>query len=187
MRDRLFFALLPSAGAAASIAGLAPRLRAELRLSGRSIDAARWHVTLIHLGDFAAMPFDVVEAASRVAATIPQPPVEIVLDRAGSFRRARGSAPFVLLADERSGGVVGLHQTLGQALADAGLACESKRPFAPHLTLMYGDHAVEARPIEPIRWMAHELVLVHSLIGQGQHITLGRWPLQSAHPGHGDR
>lgn len=187
MKDRLFFAFLPSAGAAASIAAMAPRLRAEHRLSGRSIDAARWHVTLIHLGDFAAMPLDVVDSASRVAAALSLPPVEIVLDRAGSFHRARGSAPFVLLADESSGSVVRFHRTLGQALAQAGLALESRRPFAPHLTLMYGDHAVETRPIEPIQWTATELVLMHSLIGQGRHVALRRWPLQSRQSGHGDR
>jgi 2'-5' RNA ligase len=180
--DRLFFALLPSASAVASIAELATRLRTELHLTGRAIDAARWHVTLIHLGDFAVLPFDVIDVASHVAAALSLPPVEIVLDRAGSFQRARGRAPFVLLADEGEAGLVRLHQALGAALMNAGLACEPKRPFAPHLTLMYADHPVEMQPIAPIRWTAHELVLMHSLIGQGRHVALGRWPLQSGQP-----
>ena len=49
------------------------------------------------------------------------------------------------------------------------------REFTPHVTLLYAERRVEEYPIEPIRWMVNEFVLVHSKNG---HAHLARWPLR---------
>jgi 2'-5' RNA ligase len=36
---------------------------------------------------------------------------------------------------------------------------------------------VARRAIEPITWTVNEFVLVRSLVGQGRHEVLARWPL----------
>jgi 2'-5' RNA ligase len=50
---------------------------------------------------------------------------------------------------------------------------------ASHMTLAYGGDDVSEPLAEPVHWVAHEVVLVHSLVGQGRHLQLGRWPLLS--------
>jgi 2'-5' RNA ligase len=42
---------------------------------------------------------------------------------------------------------------------------------------MYDSQSVAEQAVDPIRWSAHDFVLVHSLIGQTKHIHLGRWGL----------
>jgi 2'-5' RNA ligase len=45
------------------------------------------------------------------------------------------------------------------------------------MTLLYDRRAVAERPVEPIRWRVRGLVLLRSLVGQGRHQVLARWPI----------
>jgi 2'-5' RNA ligase len=65
--DRLFLALFPPAETALHIAGLARQLRSEHALRGKSLEAARFHITLNHLGDYTGVPPDVVRQALGTA------------------------------------------------------------------------------------------------------------------------
>jgi 2'-5' RNA ligase len=176
--DSLFFAVYPDGAAAQRIARLAERLRVEHRLAGKSFGAARFHVTLHHLGSHAGLPPALVGAASRAAATIALPPFEVVFDRVASFPR-KVRLPFVLKGPGAAG-LVALQQAVGEALRGAGIAISAERAYTPHLTLLYDDRRVAEQPVEPIGWTVHELVLVRSLLGRSQHLPLGRWPLPRA-------
>ncbi len=70
------------------------------------------------------------------------------------------------------------------ALEGTEAASRRERPYTPHVTLLYDAACVDETTVEPVRWTAREFVLVHSLIGQGKHVTLGRWPLRAS-PGAG--
>jgi 2'-5' RNA ligase len=59
----------------------------------------------------------------------------------------------------------------------AGVRHKSGKQFTPHVTLLRDRISVPEQEIEPICWTAREFVLVHSLLGQTQHIPLGRWSL----------
>lgn len=177
--DRLFFALYPDrATAEQQIAPLATALRAAQRLHGKILATERFHVTLHHLGDFAGLPQQLVQAASVAAAKVRCAPFELVFDRAESFDNKRGrNNPFVLQGGEGTQDVTGFQRTLGEAMKKVGLKPDLR--FTPHLTLLYDDRVVPAQPVHPpVRWTAQEFVLVHSLIGRSIHIPLGRWPLQ---------
>jgi 2'-5' RNA ligase len=65
------------------------------------------------------------------------------------------------------------------ALEGTEAASRHERPFTPHVTLLYDAACVDETTVEPISWTAREFVLVNSLIGQGKHVTLGRWPLRA--------
>ena len=39
------------------------------------------------------------------------------------------------------------------------------------------ERGIEEHPIEPVRWTVRDVVLVHSLLGQGRYIPLERWQL----------
>ncbi|WP_294765577.1 hypothetical protein [uncultured Rhodoferax sp.] len=71
-------------------------------------------------------------------------------------------------------------QALGIALADAFRYLKVKREFTPHMTLAYKGRLGLEHPIAPVRWPAHELVLINSHQGKTVHEVLGRWPLPRA-------
>jgi RNA 2',3'-cyclic 3'-phosphodiesterase len=175
--DRLFFAIFPDADAAGRIARLAQNLRSEHGLTGKPLAADRFHVTLQMLGDYPCLPEKVVAAAQAAAAAVRMPPFEVSFDRAASFSRGARNRPFVLQGGEGVATLMAFQRLLISALAAGGMAQGAAPAYTPHVTLLYDDRLVEQQPIEPIKWTAHEFVLVHSLLGQSRHIQLARWPL----------
>ncbi|MFZ5542017.1 MAG: 2'-5' RNA ligase family protein [Pseudomonadota bacterium] len=177
--DRLFFALYPDRDTAEQqIAPLALRLRSAQRLHGKILATERFHLTLHHLGDFAGLPQPLVQAACMAAASLRYRPFELVFDHAASFDNKRGrNNAFVLQGGEGVAAVVDFQSALGEAMKKVGLKPDAR--FTPHVTLLYDDRVVPVQPVTPpVRWTAHEFVLVHSLIGRGVHVPLGRWPLK---------
>ena len=180
--DRLFFALFPSNQAIPQIVKTTQQLRDEHGLTGKSLSNDRLHVTLHHVGDYAGgLPNGLVEAAQEVASTIAMPAFDVTFDRAMSFAGSPRNKPFVLRGNERhDGGLAALmafQKAFYLAMCRAGLqGPRTNAKFAPHVTLMYDSQGVPEQAVEPIRWRAHDFVLVHSLLGQTRHIHLGRWP-----------
>ncbi len=181
--DRLFFALFPSDEAIPQIVKTSQQLRDEHVLTGKSLSNDRLHVTLHHVGDYAGgLPNGLVEAAQDVASTIAMPAFDVTFDRAISFAGSPRNKPFVLRGNERhDGGLAALmafQKTFYLAMCRAGLqGPRANAKFAPRVTLMYDSQGVPEQAVEPVRWTAHDFVLVHSLLGQTKHIHLGRWPL----------
>ncbi|KWT98520.1 MULTISPECIES: 2'-5' RNA ligase family protein [unclassified Variovorax] len=176
--DRLFFALLPGAPAIARIERLIGDLRNDLGLKGKPLGAARFHVTLLHMGAFPGVPRELVHAACAAAQALSIiPAFELGFDRVGSFSHRPSNMPLVLLGEEGVIAAKAFQQALCNAMARAGEDDGGGAPYTPHLTLLYDDTYVARRSIEPITWTAHEFVLVRSLIGQGRHEVLARWPL----------
>ena len=175
--DRLFFAVMPPAPLAGRIAEFAGTLREDFALRGKTRPTSHLHVTLHHLGDFAGVPQQKVEAARTAAARVAMAPFEARFDRVGSFGGRAGKHPFVLLgADDDGDGLRGLHARLGERLAAAGLG-RRERAFVPHLTLLYDARTVPPQPVEPLAWPVQEFLLIHSLLGRTEYRVLGRWSL----------
>jgi 2'-5' RNA ligase len=175
--DRLFLALFPDESAAAATAGIAQALRVQHGLRGKPLQTGRFHVTLFHLGDYAGIQQDVLTAATRAAEGIKWPPFQLAFDRAESFSSSPRNRPLVLRGDQELSRLMDFQQTLGEALKREGLAKWVKPGYTPHMTLLYDDRVLAAQAVEPVAWTAHELVLVHSLLGQSRHLVAGRWPL----------
>jgi 2'-5' RNA ligase len=174
--DRLFFAVMPPPSAATRLAALAQELRERFALHGRPRPTTHLHVTLHHLGDFAGLPQQRVEAARAAAAGVAMAAFQAHFDRVGSFAGRAGKHPFVLLGADEAGGLRGLHAALGERLAAAGLG-RRERAFVPHVTLLYDARTVPTQPVEPLHWQADELLLIHSLLGRTEYRVLGRWTL----------
>lgn len=170
----LFFAVLPPASDLPLIERRARALLLQHGLTGKPIRMDRKHVTLLSLGSYAgAVPQDLVEAASGAAVALTMPSFEVVFDRALSFK---GSGAFVLTGDDAKAPITAFRQALDQALAQAGL--RTRPSGTAHMTLAYDDRHVTEHRIEPIRFAVEAFFLVDSLVGQGVHRQLGRWPLQ---------
>lgn len=176
--NRLFFAIVPEADAAARIARLAWRLRSENGLTGELLAKQRLHVTLYPLGDYVGLPLRIIAAAGEAAAAIAMQPFEIGLDRAMSFRGRPGAHPFVRHGDDGAAAVTALQLTLGKAMENAGLGRSRATPhYTPHLTLLYDNRRMADQAVATVSWTVHEFVLVLSLLGLKRHLPLARWPL----------
>jgi RNA 2',3'-cyclic 3'-phosphodiesterase len=162
--DFLFFALLPSAEDALQIVSLRERLLVERGLTGQSIIAERFHLSLHTVGAWHGLSRAAVTAAKEVGASFSKPRFEIVFDRAMSFA---GNRAFVLRAKSEAP-FTSFHHALGIEMKKAGIGRSVTSRFTPHMTLLYGDRMVTERSIEPIHWTVREFVLVQSLRGRGR-------------------
>ncbi|RUL71117.1 RNA 2',3'-cyclic phosphodiesterase [Dyella choica] len=174
---RLFFALMPDDAtrheinhAAALVQQQHPWLRA------RWVRPERFHATLNFLGDFPAMPGQVLEQAMAAAQSMHAAPFAWTLDYAASFHGRE--PPCVLRGSHVPEALLALWQNMHTALVETGLHLRNERQFTPHVTLAYGRHELPAEtPVTPIVWQVGHFVLIHNLVGKGQYRILGSWPL----------
>jgi RNA 2',3'-cyclic 3'-phosphodiesterase len=177
-KERIFFAVLPDDATAARIHKLAEALKAQHGFTGNLILPEHLHVTLFHLGDWAALPDEIVTIASGAASQVSVPAFEVSFTRAESFRNRTGIFPFVLTGDKAATAWRPLHTALANALKDAGLGGATRGDFQPHITLTYDPIRLKPTAIEPITWTVGNFALVHSELGKTTHHHLGRWPLR---------
>ncbi|MBD0416096.1 2'-5' RNA ligase family protein [Oryzicola mucosus] len=148
-------------------------------LDGRCLERSRLHLSLSHIGDYTRLKSSRVYAVGLAASEVSAPAFEVRLHAIRSFdgrppvANKPRSRPLVLLGD--GDGLPKLHATLTEALREKGLRVATR--FTPHLTLSYGEATVPLQAIEPMRFIAKEFALVHSMLGQGRYNILGRWPL----------
>jgi 2'-5' RNA ligase len=178
-KERIFFAALPDSETAARIHARALALQATHSFEGTLILPEHLHVTLFHLGDWVALPEEIVKLAGTAASEVKAAPFDVSFGMAGSFPNRTGVYPFVLRGDARQWSV--LHGALAAALKKNGLGGATQGEFEPHVTLVYDEVRVKPAKIEPIGWTVRDFVLVHSRLGKTAHVHLGRWPLH-AHP-----
>ena len=170
---RVFLALKPDDQAAKAAYACVSRLKSENRLAGVPLKPENFHISLPLIWEGAELKPGLAESVSAQVQAVRMPPFEVVMDMAMSFRQPKR---FVLvLGTMRSvANIYGLNRRL---VAATGLGA-GRTSFLPHMALLYTDKPVEKQPIEPIRWVAQEFVLVHSFVGLGRHETMARWPLR---------
>jgi len=178
--DNLFFAIFPEAGAAECITRLAQDLSGKHGMKGEVFAAEHFHISLHHLGNFVGLPQDILAMAGKAAAAAAavRPSFEVVFDRAMSFAGSPGNHPFVLCGTDGVAELTAFRQALGAAMARAGFKFR-KSHYTPHLTLLYGDRCIAEHVIKSVGWTVREFVLVCSLLGLGQYVSLARWSLLS--------
>jgi 2'-5' RNA ligase len=172
-RHGLFFGLLPSPAELLRVEAVAAPSRKQYGMRRGPVIAKRLHITCCDLGNFIDEPaHGLVEAAMQVAAGLVLPSFEIVFSHVMRFR---GNEALVLLEHKGVTPLTVFRDALGEALVQAELPVDFGA--TPHMTLAYGSDEVSEALVDPIRWVVQDFVLVHSLIGQGEHRHLGRWPL----------
>ena len=174
-KERIFFACLPDEAARARIHAFAEECKRRHGFEAALILPEHLHVTLFHLGDWAAFPEEIVRLSKEAAAQVSIAPFDTAFARAESFRNSSGVFPFVLTGDLALWRP--LHDVLGAALSRVGLGGATQGEFKPHITLTYDKVRVKPSSIEPVGWQVREFVLVHSLLGKTTHNHLGRWQL----------
>lgn len=184
---RLFYAIQLDAAVAGQAIAVREALRAEQGLAGRVVAAERLHVTLHWLQDHAgAVPESLMSAALRAGGMVEEEPFAVAFDTIGSLGDSADPGPVVLTGGAGLKPLRRLQRALAAAMTDAGIGRFVRQRFKPHVTLLYEVGFVERRKILPVSWTVGELALVDSLVGRGQHIVRGRWPLQGRQMGFTD-
>ncbi len=172
----MFLAVLPLAGVREAIYALAEDQKRAHGFAGTLIRREHLHITLFHLGDWIALPEELVAQAIAAAASVEAAAFEVGFDRLKSFGRS-APHPFVLTGPSQPWHP--LRAALGDVLKRFGLggAVHNLESFTPHVTLLRDAKSVKTQTIETIRWRVEDFVLIQSLLGKTTHIHLGRWPL----------
>ena len=174
----LFFAVLPAAEDASRLHAEAALLDRRLVVGGRALEADRLHVSLHALSAWVGMRPDAdIARWCRAGAKVRCAPFEVVFDRVATLGGEGRPLVFKSADDLGAEGLLALHQALGMALADTGERIKRQR-ITPHMTMSYRGKRTADTAIEPVRWCAHELVLIDSRVGAHRHDVIGRWPLQ---------
>ncbi len=178
----LFFALQPDEDARIEITKLGQDFIRSHGFRGKLVDEARYHVTTLFVGDSRAFSEsaiqNMVQAAS--AAALSTEMFRMEFDHIGGFGSRGRLSPLVLNHHQENPFFFDLAHRLHTELLRRGVRAQKNPSSKLHLTLCYREQFVEATPVAPVGWQVKELVLIKSLLGKGQHIQLGKWPLQTA-------
>ena len=180
---RLFLAVDPPPSAVAALAAVLGPLRG-LPGAPRWTEPARWHLTLLFLGDVAAalLPPFTDRVAAAVAGT---PPLRLRLAGGGRFGTRRRPAVCWAGVDGDVAGLAALAGRLADVARATGLPVED-RPFRPHLTVGRWRPGQAADPDLPDRlagapgpaWPVTEVVLRRSTLGaEPRHDRVDGWPV----------
>lgn len=139
----------------------------------------RLHVSLLMIDREFEGPLPRVKVAlvERVLADVEWPRTELHFDQVATLPGPRSRQPLVLLSTRPQPSLSHLFEKLVTVLADAGVAQRGEYTFLPHMTLLYDERVVEARPLEPLQWTATRFDLIHSHIGLSRYDHLASWPL----------
>ncbi len=171
-RANTFFALTLPAPIRRGVERLQAKLTPQLPAGVRSVPASNFHITLAFLG---AVEASAVPRLCALAPTVTPPEVDLVLDRLGSFSRARVGW---LGSTRVPGSLVDFQERLAGALRDAGFAVDA-RLWVPHLTLYRNLRTPLPRmDIEPLGWRVEHYELLRTESGQSGPVycSLGCWP-----------
>jgi 2'-5' RNA ligase len=177
--ERLFFALLPGR-ALFAIEQFARRFVLECQWLDALLSADRWHVSLQHVGDYRRLREKFIFGARKAAESVAMPPFDVTFQSIETFEGAPSRngkprrRPLVLIGEGAA--LRELHGMLGAAMEKNGFRAGTD--FTPHMTLSYGSESVPPQEIEPVRFAAKELVLIHSRLWLSQYEILGRWPFR---------
>lgn len=176
LQDRVFFGIMLGPDVQEIVDARRTGVINDHGLTRKSlIEPCRFHISLHHLGDYKRLPSPIIFAAKRAGAAVSVPPFEVVLRSARSFEGGKPDRkPLVLIGEGE--GLTRLHTILGACLMRNGLP-GYRGAFTPHLTLLYNSRMIGEQPIEPIRFVVRDFVLIHSKLWLSEYKILQRWTL----------
>jgi RNA 2',3'-cyclic 3'-phosphodiesterase len=178
--DNLFIAVLPDGDTAKRIKELGLEVGKLLGVRGKPRPIELLHLTLCHVGTYRdGLREGHVKVAMRICEEVAALShlVELGFDKVATISGQEGRLPFVLSGGEGNSGLYTIRKLLLTGLLKQAVQSNNNKSFNPHVTMAYVKDSVDEVPIQPVRWTAGEILLIHSLAGKSEHRVLGRWPL----------
>jgi 2'-5' RNA ligase len=172
----VYFALKPEPDVIGPVVSVGNHLCARHELAG-SVRPSVLHMTICAIGYFPVLLEERVETACGVAGRVVAKPFEMILNRVRTYPNGKEKPPLVAFADSGVSAVDLFRYALIADLRRNGFSFPKKLPD-PHMTLFYDHRVVAEEPIDQIRWVVRDFVLIHSIYGEGRHELLGQWPLR---------
>jgi len=172
-RDQLFLGIFPDRKAQHAIGDIAQTFLREQGMRATPQHASRLHVTVHHLGDYAELRPEIIDAAWLAIERIQTARWSMVLDRITGFAGQPRNHPIVLHCASKDAHT--LWRETRELFEDAGFSRWLAQSYTPHLTLFHGDRPPPPVPvpIRPIMWPVREVVLVQGVHGKGEYRFLG--------------
>lgn len=126
------------------------------------------HITLRIFGAFEDLKPQDLKKIRRICKTaaLLATPFDVSFDAVVPF----SNGPLALVSKEANADLHHLHWL--------AMGAPERRPkFMPHVSLAYPSAGFEEESVPPVEWRVDELILVRSLVGQPEHVELGRWML----------
>ncbi|MES2191437.1 MAG: 2'-5' RNA ligase family protein [Pseudomonadota bacterium] len=181
--DNVFFALIPEGASGADAIHIQTGYLPHLGRNPYLVPVDCLHVSLLDIGikkNLVMRSFETTIAMAKEAAgQLRMAPFDVVFDQALSFGGKAALKPFVLQMGEGRDQIADLCRKLKVCLAMTGVHSDDKAT-TPHMTLARAVQGIPLTTVQPVRWTATSLVLVHSVVGETRHIHLQSWPLQGA-------
>jgi 2'-5' RNA ligase len=175
----LFVAILTPEYLHQRLVATATRLSARYVLAGKVRPLQNLHITLCDfqnsrgsLASDISIAKRACEAAARSAA-----PFGIVMDCVRSFR-GKDKNPLVLQPRIFPEGLAKVRNLLQTEFVKQRSKPHFSSGKSPHVTLLYDRQSVPEESIAPLGWIAEEIVLVQSHVGESRYTIHGRWSLQ---------
>jgi 2'-5' RNA ligase len=173
--SHLFTALLPDEATARHAHTIARDIRDMYRAYRQPLASRRLHVRLINLGRGENLESSLVFTARKAIDKARFEPFPITFDRVMTVKQ-EAARPIVLCSGSENIGLAKLAERLADAFYGLGVDIDYNPRFLPHMTLLHHHAPIEEYHLPtPITWIANEVSLIHSLVGQGRHEVL--WPL----------
>lgn len=172
--EGVYLGIFPRAADVHRFSNLEIELRREHGLTGNPRPPAHRHVTLGWLGPSAMVSEKVIQSFGHAckAAVDFTTSFEIEFDSALSF----GRGAFVLNKAAGNEALFEFHHRLLSEMVRHRFRFHRDSPkLNPHMTLLYDGKKIPRRSIQPINWMAGELALIRSHVGETKYDWLGRW------------
>jgi len=174
--ESLFFAVLPEPQMVARIHELGMGLRDEHGLQGLLLAPLRTHMMLGWMGEHAGVPPALLARVKQAAGRVRSAAFEVCFDQVCSVGDG-APFPLVLTSDSGMERVSALHLELSRVCTPLLPHAPRARPFRPAIPLLHDARRLPPQPVQPMRWLVREFVLLRSYLGQSRYQLEGRWEL----------
>ena len=172
--ERLTVAIVPEPEMCERIAELADALRSEHGLQAILTGEEVPLIVLQPLGDFAGVTPRQLGRICQAARKVQRPEFEVCFDFVGSLP-GDGRYPFALQCSQGADLLVDLQDDILKAVQP--VLGRIKRGPVPHIHLLTDSRQVEEQPVQPMRWLVREFVLLREFLGQDRIELEGIWSL----------
>lgn len=172
--QRLYFAVVPDPEVCERIGELAEALRNEHGLQAVLTGEEVPLIILQHIGDFPGVDARTLKRICLAAGKVQRPAFEVCFDQVGSLP-GDGRYPFTLQCGPGQDLLIDLQADILKAMQP--VLGRVKAGPAPHIPMLTDSRQVAEQPVQSLRWLVREFVLLRQFLGQDREELEGIWSL----------